>query len=199
MGLSWARFGKVLKYFFVPEVVMNTKINLMSAVVLMAALFSIGISATMVNMVHAGEQKFTATLSGDQEVPPVTSSAKGWAWVNPSEESVWFEVNVTGIDKVTAAHIHNAKSGENGDVVVTLFKSDSPTEPKDGTLAEGNFTAADLEGPMKGKALSDLATAMKNGETYVNVHTEANKNGEIRGQLAMADESMKMSNSSMME
>lgn len=191
--------GKSLNIFLVSEAVMKPNINLLSAVVLIGAVFSIGMSAAMVSMVHAEKQKFTATLSGEQEVPPVTTSAKGWAWVNPMEESGWFKVNVTGIDKVTAAHIHNAKSGENGDVVVTLFKSDSPTGPKDGILAEGNFTAADLEGSMKGKALSDLVTAMKNGETYVNVHTEANPNGEIRGQLEMGNDTMKMSDSSMMK
>ncbi len=178
---------------------MNSSIRILSAVILVGAVLSIGMSAILVNAGHAEEQKFTAKLTGDQEVPPVTSSAEGWAWVSPMEESVWYKINVTGIDKVTAAHIHHAKSGENGEVVVTLFKADSPTGPKDDTLAEGNFTASDLEGPLKGKALSDLADAMKNGETYVNVHTEANKNGEIRGQLAMGDEAMTMSNSTMMK
>lgn len=196
--MSWGRFGKVLKYFSNHAIVMNSNIRLLSALVLMGAVISIGMTATVNNMVHAEEQKFAATLSGDQEVPAVTSSAEGWAWVNPSEESVWFKVNVTGIDKVTGAHIHHAKSGVNGEVVVALFKSDSPTGPKDGILAEGNFTAADLVGPLKGKALSDLATEMKNGMTYVNVHTEANPNGEIRGQLEMANDDMKMSDSSMM-
>jgi hypothetical protein len=47
----------------------------------------------------------------------------------------------------------------------------------------GSITADKLEGPMAGKQLSDLATAMNNGETYVNIHTEANPNGEIRGQI----------------
>lgn len=178
---------------------MNSNTHLLSAVILVGAVLSIGMSAILVNMGHAEEQKFTAALNGDQEVPPVTSSAKGWAWVNPMEESVWYKINVTGIDKVTGAHIHNAKSGENGDVVVTLFKSDSPTGPKDGILAEGNFTPTDIEGPMKGKALADLVTAMKNGETYINVHTEANPKGEIRGQLAMGNDEMAMSDSSMMK
>ena len=40
-----------------------------------------------------------------------------------------------------------------------------------------------LEGPMKGKQSSDLATAMSNGSTYVNVHTEQHPNCEIRGQI----------------
>lgn len=187
----------MLKYFLMLDTVMNSNIRLMSAFVLMGAVLSIGMTATVTNMAHAEEQKFAATLSGDQEVAPVTSSAKGWAWVEPGEESAWFKVNVTGIDKVTGAHIHHAKSGENGEVVVGLFKSDSPTGPKDGTLSEGNFTASDLVGPLKGKALSDLVTAMKNGETYVNVHTEANPNGEIRGQLEMGHDTMKTSDSSM--
>jgi CHRD domain len=68
------------------------------------------------------------------------------------------------------AHIHSGKKGENGDVVVVLFKSDTPTGPMNGTLAQGNFTAADLKGPMAGKTIQDLVTAMKNGETYANVH-----------------------------
>ena len=38
---------------------------------------------------------------------------------------------------------------------------------------------------MKGKQISDLVTAMSNGSTYVNVHTEKHPNGEIRGQVMM--------------
>ena len=40
-----------------------------------------------------------------------------------------------------------------------------------------------LEGPLAGKQLSDLSIAMSNGTIYVNVHTEQNPNGEIRGQI----------------
>jgi CHRD domain len=36
---------------------------------------------------------------------------------------------------------------------------------------------------MQGKTISDLIAAMKNGSTYVNVHTEQNPGGEVRGQL----------------
>ena len=44
--------------------------------------------------------------------------------------------------------------------------------------------AGDLEGPMSGAQLSDLVAEMNNGETYVNVYTDQNQGGEIRGQIA---------------
>ena len=65
-----------------------------------------------------------------------------------------------------------------------MFKTDTPSaEPINGNLASGNITNADLEGPMAGKTLIDLNKAIELGETYVNVHTEENPNGEIRGQI----------------
>lgn len=146
------------------------------------SMMSLGASS-LSSFVIAGGQKFTAKLSGKEEVPPNDSTATGWAWVKPTNETVGYKVNVTDIDKATAAHIHFGKSGENGPAIVTLFKSDTPTELKNGTLGEGNSTAANLEGPMQGKALTDLVTAMENGTTYVNVHTTDFPDGEIRGQL----------------
>ena len=40
-----------------------------------------------------------------------------------------------------------------------------------GKLASGNITADMLEESMTGKQIANLTTAMKNGETYVNVRT----------------------------
>ena len=88
------------------------------------------------------------------------------------------------MDNITAAHIHSGKTGANGPILVTLFKTESPSsKPINGILASGNITNADLEGPMAGKTLIDLTKAMELGETYVNVHTEEHPNGEIRGQI----------------
>lgn len=149
---------------------------------------SLGATAISSPAVAGGsEQKFTAKLSGKEEVPPNDSAAAGWAWIKPMNDTVGYQVNVTDIDKVKAAHIHSGKTGENGPVVVALFTSDTPTEVKNGSLAQGNFTATDLEGPMEGKALTDLVTAMTSGETYVNVHSEDFPDGEIRGQLMMTN------------
>jgi hypothetical protein len=128
---------------------------------------------------------FNVQLSGSEEVPPVDTQATGSAeFKAPHFDNIGYSVNVSNIDKVTAAHIHSGKTGENGPIVVTLFKTESPSsESMNGILTSGNITNADLEGPMAGKTLIDLNKAMELGETYVNVHTEEHPNGEIRGQI----------------
>ena len=151
------------------------------------SIFSLAYTNLAIAQTEQTEQTegFTAALSGGEEVPPVDTTATGVAsFTVMGEESVKYDVNVTGMDKVTAAHIHSAPKGENGEVVVTLFKADSPTGEKSGSLANGTITNSTLEGDMQGLAVIDLIKAMERGETYVNVHTEENPNGEIRGQIS---------------
>ena len=138
------------------------------------------------NIVFAQNEKFNAKLSGQDEVPPVQTTASGMAWFKPMQDNVWFKLNVTDMQGVTKAHIHTGKVGANGPVVVTLYKSDTP-QSINGKLSYGNITSNLLEGPMKGKQISDLVTAISNGSTYVNVHTEKHPNGEIRGQIMMSN------------
>ena len=99
-------------------------------------------------------------------------------------DSISYKVSVTDMEKVTAAHIHKGNVGENGLVVVTLFKTDSPSASTNGILSQGTITSAKLEGPLAGKQLSDLINMINNGDAYVNVHIQANPKGEIRGQLS---------------
>jgi|SRR5215212_3366925 len=140
------------------------------------------------------EEKFIAQMSGVEELPPLNdTSAIGIAQFKAGQDNIMYTVNVTDIENVTAAHIHSGQVGENGPVVVTLFKEDSPTTATttttttttamNGILSEGNITSINLEGPMTGKLLSNLTSAMRNEQTYVNVHTEQKPNGEIRGQI----------------
>ena len=144
------------------------------------ALAIVGIISGLTNSVVAQEQKFVANLSGQEEVPPTNSQATGMAEFTVTGENAEYSVNASNIQGVTAGHIHSGGQGENGPIVVTLFKNDSPTNEVSET---GSITADKLEGPMAGKQLTDLITAMSNGETYVNIHTEQNPNGEIRGQI----------------
>ncbi|HEU5462188.1 MAG TPA: CHRD domain-containing protein [Nitrososphaeraceae archaeon] len=169
---------------------MRKKSNIASVLtitVLIAATITLVSAITFSNHIAlAQNEKFKAKLSGQEEVPPVQTTASGKAWFKPMQDNVWFKLNVTDIQGVTKAHIHTGKQGENGPILVTLYKSDTP-QSINGKLSYGNITANLLEGPMKGKQISDLATAMLNGTTYVNVHTEKYPNGEIRGQIMMAN------------
>ena len=174
----------------------NNISSVLTITVLIAATITMVSALTFSNnIVLAQNEKFNAKLSGQEEVPSVQTTASGMAWFKPMQDKVWFKLNVTDMQGVTQAHIHTGKQGENGPVVVTLYKSETP-QPINGKLSYGNITANLLEGPMKGKQISDLATAMSNGSTYVNVHTEKYPNGEIRGQIMMAnstsDKMMKM-------
>jgi hypothetical protein len=147
------------------------------------------------NTAFAGTQIYSAQLSGDQEVPPVqTTNASGTAdfriplsAISTPQAAIDYTVNATNIQNVTAAHIHMGQMGENGDIVVTLCKAETCSAGgggEGGTLSlTGTFNATNLEGPMAGKQIEDLANEMTNGGTYANVHTQQNPNGEIRGQI----------------
>ena len=106
-------------------------------------------------------------LSGGQEVPPVTTSATGSGTITvAADQSISGKITTTGI-KGTAAHIHVAAPGTNGPVIVPLTKD-----------GENGWAV----GP--GAKLQDAHyQAFKDGNLYVNVHSAANPNGEIRGQI----------------
>ena len=112
-------------------------------------------------------QKVETTLSGDQEVPPVQTKAKGMGMISVDDDkSVSGEVTTTGVEG-TMAHIHQAAKGANGDVIIPL--------EKDG---DGKWKV-----PAGAKLSDEQYEAFKAGKLYVNVHSAANKGGEVRGQL----------------
>jgi hypothetical protein len=132
-----------------------------------------------------GVQEFDAILTSAAEVPPIQSSASGFAELEVEEgsDNMEYGIIVMNIDKVTQAHIHQGSSSEAGPVVATLFNPSTPTGPVTEELTAGSITSANLEGPLQGKQLSDLIALMQNGQAYVNVHTEQNPDGEIRGTI----------------
>ncbi|MDQ5869292.1 MAG: CHRD domain-containing protein [Thermoproteota archaeon] len=153
------------------------------------AILSLGIVAMILNSatVQAQEaQTFSATLSGKDEVPPTKSIASGTAkfLVNENDSQISYLVNLTGLKKITQAHIHNGTSGQNGDVLVNLSNSKSAKNPDNPEIQlTGTITKVDLQGPLKGRELSDLLIVMRNGQAYVNAHTEIYPKGAIRGQI----------------
>lgn len=142
-----------------------------------------------VPFVNAQTTKFTATLSGSDAVPAVTTPAHGTATfvLTKSGKSLSYTLSVSDIENVTMAHIHIGPAGKNGPVAVWLYPSKPPAVTKEGkfsgVLAKGTITAATLSGPLKGKTVADLVSDIKDGNAYVNVHTKAHPGGEIRGQI----------------
>src|SRR5215212_1957686 len=172
---------------------LKSTVTVMIFVIVIVALATITVGPTidLPTSAFAGEQqqqqqkRFVTELTGFEEVPPVNNtSAIGVAEFKLGQDTIMYTVNVTDIENVTAAHIHSGQVGENGPIVITLLKEDTPTTAMTtGVLSEGNITATNLEGPMAGQLLSNLISAMRNEQTYVNVHTQQNPNGEIRGQI----------------
>ena len=119
----------------------NNISSVLTITVLIAVTITMVSATTFSNhIVLAQNQKqFNAKLSGQQEVPPVQTTASGMAWFKPMQDKVWFKLNVTDMQGVTQAHIHSGKVGANGPVVVTLYKSDIP-QPINGKLAYRNIT-----------------------------------------------------------
>src|SRR6476660_1977319 len=158
-----------------------------SYVIVMLAIISstilLGALSTMSTNAYAA--KFSSTLSGNSEVPPVDTKATGAATYRTAanETVIKYKVNITGFSDATGAHIHMGKAGANGDVVVDILKDSKKNPTKLGMAIRGNITDSDLTGPMQGKTLSDLITAINSGDTYTNVHTPSHPDGEIRGQI----------------
>jgi hypothetical protein len=134
---------------------------------------------------------FDAILTGASEVPPVQTNASGDAdldvEIEDGQRVVDYNIFVNNIDRVTQAHIHQGSSNETGPIIVPLFNATTPTGPVTGQLTEGQFTSANFVGPLQGRQLDDLIALMQNGTAYVNVHTEQNPEGEIRGTVLLDD------------
>jgi len=112
---------------------------------------------------------YKAALSPVSEVPPANSKGSGAANVNAdtATKQVSWNVTYTGLSgPPTAAHIHcGAAPGANAGVAVNFGTTLASPITGSGTMTDAQF--ADLQA----------------GKCYVNIHTEANKGGEIRGQL----------------
>jgi hypothetical protein len=121
---------------------------------------------------QAAPMKFKADMNGASEVPPTTTSGKGTvtATYDPATKVLTWEGNFSGLSgPATAAHFHGpAEVGKNAAPAVWISeKGQNLASPFKGTATLTDAQAADLE----------------KGLWYANVHTEANKGGEIRGQI----------------
>jgi CHRD domain len=157
--------------------------NIMKKIQLFALLVAIGITSACKSeeanpevtissaLLPAADLRLAnATLAGTNEVPAVTTTAKGTAIGNYSTTSKILNLSVTyeGMTP-TAWHIHNAAAGVNGPVIFNF-----------GTAFSTPFAYTTPLG-----LAADQETALLAGGNYVNIHSTKNPGGEIRGQLAL--------------
>ncbi len=143
----------------------------MRTIIIGAALFAAAHMAAIIGP-KAEVIHYKATLSGAVETPPTDSKGTGALtapYATDSKKLEW-SVDYTGLPgPAIAAHFHGpAPVGKPAPVEVPL--------------------QAPLDSPMKGSAtLTDAqAKDLMDGMMYFNIHTAANKPGEIRGQMEKA-------------
>ena len=121
------------------------------------------------SMMASNTVNFGAALTGAAEVPANATAGSGalTASLNKDTSVLTWKITYTGLTgAATAAHFHGpAPAGVNAGVALGFDNAASPIEGK------ATLTPAQVADLMAGK-------------WYVNVHTAANKGGEIRGQLA---------------
>jgi CHRD domain-containing protein len=175
--------------------------RLRTLVVLFAAgLVAVGVAVAGVN------RNWSVHADGSLEVPARDSQGQGQAifHLSPDGSSLDYKLIASNIENVFMAHIHREAPGVNGPIVVWLYPSTAVAPGPlgagrtDGVLVDGTITGADLVGPLAGQPLSALVDAMRNGNAYVNFHTNDGvaptntgpgdfPGGEIRGNF-VADE-----------
>lgn len=111
-------------------------------------------------------QTFVFDLRGDQEVPPVASTASGGCMGTLDQPAAQFSITcVHDVVDATLMHIHRGATGTNG---AAAFDLGAPTSPVSATWS--GMTPADI---------ADMIA----GDLYINIHTAGRPAGEIRGQI----------------
>lgn len=159
--------------------------NVTDTKLLLAIISLVAISGTTIITTQVLGIKFAATMSGDQVTPPTNTSVNGNASFRTTtyDTVIKYKIKIAGSSDVTSADIHMGKKGENGETVADLLKDSKKNGIKMETSIRGNITSSDLKGPLKGKMIAELISAMSNGNTYVSIDTPYHENGEIRGQI----------------
>ncbi len=114
----------------------------------------------------------TASLDGSQEVPPVETEGTGSATMtfDPSSNELSWSIEFSGLSgPATAAHFHGpAAAGTNTGVQVNIGDVSGLVSPMEGSV----------------ELTPEQASFLLDGQMYINIHTAANTDGEIRGQVS---------------
>ena len=141
--------------------------------------------------VYEGGDEFAAAMTGNEEVPPLaTTASAGALFALNSDGTLSYELRATGpIANATQAHIHLGARGQNGPVVLFLYGLSSPMNFLPGDLiASGTVNDASvIARPGFVPNIANLVERMRQGRAYANLHTSAFPGGEVRGQVIVTD------------
>lgn len=136
----------------------------------------------------AGGQKFTATLSGAEEVPvPVMTETTGEANFRVSKDltRIDFDLDIEDGVRILAGpggHLHCAPFGQNGPVVAFLAAG-LPVGFDGDVEIEASLDDGSIVNDACGATIAELVESMNLGLVYVNLHSARNPAGEVRGQV----------------
>jgi len=142
-------------------------------------------------------RKVKESLTGLEETPLALSTAGSGAFkanISKDGSQIEYELSYAGLEgDVTQAHIHFGAIGQSGGI--SIFLCSNLGNGPEGTQAcpaapatiTGTIVAADVIGPagqgITAGQLEEVLAAMKDGATYVNVHSALYPGGEIRAQI----------------
>jgi hypothetical protein len=139
---------------------------------------------------HSQTERFSARLSGAQEVPPINTAGTGNFQMTSQPGGISFSLTFADLSSpLMAAHLHFAPTKVSGGVMIWVCGGGGQPACPAATEGEitGTITAANVTGPVaQGIAAGDLDSALeavRDGLSYINLHTPNFGGGEIRGQV----------------
>ena len=139
----------------------------------------------MAGAANAQTTTFTANLSGSNETPGVVTGAFGTAtvtWDNATQTLSWV-IDVWNMPSGTNnAHFHVGGPGVAGPTVVNIA---FPAGISNDFRLTGSATSANLlvRADQGIRSLEDFLQSLLGGQTYINIHSQVNPGGEVRGQV----------------
>ena len=144
--------------------------------ILLGLVLLVGVISTQATPAYAETFTCEPTLEGSQEVPPVTTAGTGSAIVTFDSETneLEWDIEFSGLSgNATAAHFHGpAAAGNNTGVQINIGEISGLVSPMNGTATLS----------------AEQAAMLLNGTMYINIHTAANPDGEIRGQVECTED-----------
>lgn len=137
-------------------------------------------------------ERFTATLSGAGVVPATASTTTGSITFSsvPGDSILTYSLSVSNMTGVTQAQLHSGAAGANGPILAWLLPvngnaAQAPSVALDGVISLGDIAPAWIRTNPR-LTMDSVKALMIAGRAYVDVHSSAFPNGELRGQIGRA-------------